>query len=213
MTTRATPAASVPRLLAHYRKEIVPALKQRFGLRNDLRVPRLRKIVVNMGVGAGAADVKAIEAAAQELTLITGQKAVVTRAKKSIANFKVKEGNLIGCKVTLRRRMMYEFLDRLVNVAIPRMRDFRGLSPNAFDGRGSYNLGITDQTIFPEIEVDKVTRTQGMNVTIVTSARTDEEARELLRLFGMPFRAKPAVVAGRDSNASAAATSSASVSA
>jgi len=185
-----TTTTETPRLLVYYRETIIPEMKKRFGLVNDLRVPAVKKVVVNMGVGIGASDIKAIESAVQELTMITGQKAVITRAKKAIANFKIKEGNPIGCRVTLRKRRMYEFLDRFINIAVPRIRDFRGLSPSSFDGRGAYSVGIAEQVIFPEIEGDKITRTQGMDVTIVTSAHTDEEARELLRLFGMPFRTK-----------------------
>ncbi len=175
-------------LWTKYQESIVPAMMERFGFANRLRVPRLKKVAVNMGVGAGVTDSKAIQAAVEELATITGQRPVVTRARKSVAGFKLREGMEVGCRVTLRGKMMYEFLDRLINVALPRIKDFRGLSPAAFDGRGNYSLGLTEQIVFPELEVDKLYRTQGMNVTIVTSARDDEEARELLRLFGMPFK-------------------------
>ncbi len=175
-------------LWTKYQESIVPAMMERFGFANRLRVPRLKKVAVNMGVGAGVTDSKAIQAAVEELAQITGQRPVVTRARKSVAGFKLREGMEVGCRVTLRGKMMYEFLDRLINVALPRIKDFRGLSPAAFDGRGNYSLGLTEQIVFPEVEVDKLYRTQGMNVTIVTSARDDEEARELLRLFGMPFK-------------------------
>ncbi len=175
-------------LWTKYQESIVPAMMERFGFANRLRVPRLKKVAVNMGVGAGVTDSKAIQAAVEELAQITGQRPVVTRARKSVAGFKLREGMEVGCRVTLRGKMMYEFLDRLINVALPRIKDFRGLSPAAFDGRGNYSLGLTEQIVFPEVEVDRLYRTQGMNVTIVTSARDDEEARELLRLFGMPFK-------------------------
>ncbi len=175
-------------LWTKYQESIVPAMMERFGFSNRLRVPRLKKVAVNMGVGAGVTDSKAIQAAADELALITGQRPVVTRARKSVAGFKLREGMEVGCRVTLRGKIMYEFLDRLINVALPRIKDFRGLSPAAFDGRGNYSLGLTEQIVFPEVEVDQLYRTQGMNVTIVTSARDDEEASELLRLFGMPFK-------------------------
>ncbi len=175
-------------LWKHYQESIVPALMERFGFSNRLRVPRLKKISVNMGIGIGVSDSKAIEAAVEELALITGQRPVVARARKSVAGFKLRDGMPVGCRVTLRGKIMYEFLDRLINIALPRIKDFRGLSPDAFDGRGNYTLGLTEQIVFPEVEVDKLYRTQGMDITIVTSAANDGEARELLRLFGMPFK-------------------------
>lgn len=176
------------RLLERYRKEIVPELSKRFGYTNPLQSPRLQKIVVNVGAGEGAQDPKIIEVCLQELALITGQRPVVTKAKKAISNFKIREGSTIGCKVTLRGRRMYEFMDRLVNVALPRIRDFRGLSPRSFDGGGHYTFGLTEQVIFPEIEYDKVEKTYGMDITFVIRSHSQEESRELLRLLGMPFR-------------------------
>jgi large subunit ribosomal protein L5 len=181
------PPAS-PRLKERYLKEIVPALMRRFGYRQAMEVPRLDKIVVSMGVGAATQDPKVLEGAMRDLAVITGQQPVITRAKRSIAQFRVRQKNPIGCKVTLRRNRMYEFLDRLVSLALPRIRDFRGLPPEAVDGRGNYNLGLREQSVFPEIDIDKVTRVQGMNVTIVTTAKTDEEALALLREFGLPLR-------------------------
>ncbi|MBI3317744.1 MAG: 50S ribosomal protein L5 [Candidatus Omnitrophica bacterium] len=186
MATATLPAP--PRLLQRYRKEIVPALMKRFGYKNPYEVPRLDKVVLNMGVGQGAADVKVIEQAAHEMGLIAGQKPVITRAKKAISNFKIKENQPIGVKVTLRRARMYEFLDRLVNIAMPRIRDFRGVSPQAFDQGGNYALGLTEQLIFPEIEYDKVSRVQGMDVVLCTTAKSRDEAHELLRLLGVPFK-------------------------
>ena len=177
-----------PRLLELYRKELVPAMMKRFNYKNVMQVPRLAKIVVNMGVGDAARDIKELDAAQQELALITGQKPKVTRSTKSISAFKVRKGNPVGCCVTLRGAYMYEFLDRLINVAIPRIRDFRGLPPDDFDGRGTHSMGIKEHLIFMELDYDKVSKTRGMNITTVTNAKTDEEARELLRLFGMPFR-------------------------
>ena len=177
-----------PRLLEQYRKEIVPAMMQKFGFKNKLQVPHLEKIVVNMGVGLGAHDIKPLEEASKELALIAGQRPVITKARKSISNFKVRKGSSIGCKVTLRASKMYEFLDRLVNVALPRIKDFRGLSRNAFDANGNYSLGITEQTIFPEVDIDKLKRLQGMDVTLVTTASTYDLAFELLKAFGFPFR-------------------------
>jgi len=179
---------SVPRLLEVYRKQVVPQMTERFNYKNRLQLPRLIKIVINMGVGQGAQDIKILEAAANDLATITGQKPIITRAKKAIANFKIKKGSPIGCKVTLRGAMMYEFFDRLINVALPRIKDFRGISPDAFDQNGNYALGISEQTIFPEVEYDKVQRVQGMDIIIVTNAKSAEEARELLRFMGMPFR-------------------------
>lgn len=176
------------RLKETYRNEIVDAMTKKFGYKNVMEVPKLDKIVINMGVGEAKDNAKVLDAAVNDLTIISGQKPVVTRAKNSIANFKLREGVAIGCKVTLRGDKMYEFLDRLVNLALPRVRDFRGVNPNAFDGRGNYALGIKEQLIFPEIEYDKVDKVRGMDVIIVTTAKTDEEARELLTLFNMPFK-------------------------
>jgi len=178
----------VPRLLEKYRNEIAPQMMQTFSLKNKLAVPRLEKIVVNMGVGEALTDIKILEKSMEELAAITGQKPILRRAKKAIANFKIRQGNPIGCKVTLRRAMMYEFMDRVVNIAIPRIRDFRGVSPNSFDKAGNYTLGITDQTIFAEIDYDRITRVQGMDITfVIKNAKSYEQAKELLRLFGMPF--------------------------
>ncbi|HOQ23953.1 MAG: 50S ribosomal protein L5 [Bacillota bacterium] len=177
------------RLREKYNQEIIPALKSRFGYKNVMQIPKLEKIVINMGVGEATADAKAIDAAVNDLTQIAGQKPVVTRAKKSIAAFKVRTGMPVGCKVTLRGERMYEFMDKLINLALPRIRDFRGVSPKAFDGRGNYTLGIREQLIFPEINYDKVDKIRGMDIVIVTTAKTDEEAYELLKLFGMPYRA------------------------
>ena len=172
-----------------YKDEIVPALQKKFQYKNVMEVPKLEKIVVNIGAGEAKENVKILENAAQDLMTITGQKPVYTKAKKSIANFKIREGMPIGCKVTLRGEKMYEFLDRLVNLALPRVRDFRGVNPNAFDGRGNYALGLREQLIFPEIEYDKIDKVRGMDIVFTTTAKTDEEARELLRLFNMPFAA------------------------
>ncbi len=178
----------MPRLLEKYKKEIVPELTKIFKYKNSLKAPQIKKIVINMGVGLGSQDIKILEQAMQELALITGQRPIITRAKKSIANFKIKKGAPIGCKVTLRGYRCYEFLDRLVNVALPRVKDFRGVSPDSFDKNGNYSLGMNEQIIFPEIEYDKVQRMQGLDITFVTSAKTNKEAYELLRLFGMPFQ-------------------------
>jgi large subunit ribosomal protein L5 len=181
----------IPRLLEKYRKEITAQMMQTFNLRNRLAVPRLEKIVVNMGVGEGLQDIKLLEKSMEELALITGQRPILRRAKKAIANFKVREGSPVGCKVTLRRAMMYEFMDRLLNVTLPRIRDFRGVSPESFDRGGNYTLGLNEQNIFPEIEYDKVTRQQGMDITfVIKNAKSTEQAKELLRLFGMPFKNK-----------------------
>jgi large subunit ribosomal protein L5 len=177
----------VSRLKETYKNEIVDAMIKKFGYKNIMEVPKLNKIVVNMGVGEAKENAKVLESAVKDLETITGQKAVLTKAKKSIANFKLREGQNIGCKVTLRGEKMYDFLDRLVNLALPRVRDFRGVNPDAFDGRGNYALGIKEQIIFPEIEYDKIDKVRGMDVIFVTTAKTDEEARELLRLFNMPF--------------------------
>ena len=176
------------RLREHYEKTVKPNLMKEFGYTNPLQAPRLEKIVVNMGVGEAVQDGKRVDAAVQELSLITGQKPVVTRAKKSIANFKLRENVPIGCKVTLRGARMYEFLDRLVNVALPRVRDFKGVPPKAFDGRGNYALGLKEQVIFPEIVYDKVDKVRGMDIIMVTTADTDEEAKALLTQLGLPFR-------------------------
>ena len=175
------------RLKDLYNDEIVDALTKKFGYKNVMEVPKLDKIVINMGVGEAKDNAKLLESAVKDLETITGQKAVLTRAKKSVANFKIREGLAIGCKVTLRGERMYEFLDRLVNLALPRVRDFRGVNPNSFDGRGNYSLGIKEQLIFPEIEYDKVDKVRGRDIIFVTTAKTDEEGRELLRLFNMPF--------------------------
>jgi large subunit ribosomal protein L5 len=176
------------RLKEIYKKEVMPALTKEFSYKNVFQVPRLEKVVVNMGLGEAVQNIKVLEAAIEELKQITGQKPVVTKARKSIANFKLRAGMPIGCMVTLRGERMYEFFDRLVNVSLPRVRDFRGVSPRAFDGRGNFSLGIREQIVFPEINYDKVERIQGMNISINTSALTDEEARKLLKLLGMPFR-------------------------
>ena len=176
------------RLYETYKNEIVDAMTKKFGYKNVMQVPKLAKIVVNMGIGEAKENSKVLDAAVAELETITGQKAVTTKAKNSIANFKLREGMPIGCKVTLRGDKMYEFLDRLINLSLPRVRDFRGVNPNAFDGRGNYALGIKEQLIFPEIEYDKVDKVRGMDVIVVTTAETDEEARELLTQFGMPFK-------------------------
>ena len=175
------------RLKEIYKSEIVEAMTKKFGYKNVMEVPKLDKVVINMGVGEAKENAKLLEAAVKDMETITGQKAVITRAKNSIANFKIREGMPIGCKVTLRGERMYDFVDRLINLALPRVRDFRGVNPNAFDGRGNYALGIKEQLIFPEIEYDKVDKVRGMDVIFVTTAKTDEEARELLTQFNMPF--------------------------
>jgi large subunit ribosomal protein L5 len=184
------PADYAPRLKGEYDERIVPAMTERFGYKNRMEVPRLDKIVINMGVGDATQDKKRVETAAAEMQRIAGQKPVITKAKKSIAQFKLREGMPIGCKVTLRRDRMYEFLDRLVTIALPRVRDFRGLSPKSFDGRGNYALGLKEQIIFPEINYDQIDTVRGMDVIVTTTAKTDEEARELLRLFNFPFPAE-----------------------
>lgn len=176
------------RLRELYQKELAPKLKQELQLKNTMQVPRIEKVVVNMGLGEAIQNIKVLESAVEELAMITGQKAVVTRAKRSIASFKLREDMPIGCMVTLRRDRAYEFVDRLINVALPRVRDFKGVSPKAFDGRGNYTLGIREQLIFPEIDFDKIDKVKGLNVTIVTTAQTDEEGRALLAGLGMPFR-------------------------
>ncbi|MFO0870166.1 MAG: 50S ribosomal protein L5 [Pirellulales bacterium] len=177
-----------PRLQERYETEVRGALAEKFGLKNPLAVPRLLKIVVNMGVGAATQDKKFLETSVEAMGQITGQKPVVTHSRKAIAGFKLREGMAIGCKVTLRRQRMYEFLDRLVSLALPRVRDFRGVSRKAFDGHGNYSLGLAEQLVFPELNPDKFTRVQGMNIAFVTSAKNDEQARELLRLLGLPFQ-------------------------
>jgi large subunit ribosomal protein L5 len=179
----------VPRLLERYEKEVLPALAQQLGRSNRLSLPKMDKIVINMGVGKAVSEKKYLEEALDAIKQISGQKPVVTLSRKSIANFKLRENMPIGCKVTLRGKRMYEFLDRLVSLALPRVRDFRGLDANAFDGRGNYNLGLTEQVVFPEINPDKFTGVQGMNITIVTTTTSNDEARELLRAFGMPLKA------------------------
>ena len=175
------------RLKEIYDSEIVAKMKEKFGYTNPMQVPKLDKIVVNMGVGEAKENVKVLESAVRDMEIIAGQKAVITKSKKSIANFKIREGMPIGCKVTLRGEKMYEFADRLINLALPRVRDFRGVNPNGFDGRGNYSMGIKEQLIFPEIEYDKVDKVRGMDICFVTTANTDEEARYLLTLFNMPF--------------------------
>ena len=175
------------RLKDIYKNEIVDAMIKKFGYKNIMEVPKLDKVVVNMGVGEAKENAKLLESAVKDMEIITGQKAVITKAKNSVANFKIREGMSIGCKTTLRGEKMYAFVDRLINLSLPPVRDFRGVNPNAFDGRGNYALGIKEQLIFPEIEYDKVDKVRGMDVIFVTTAKTDEEARELLRLFNMPF--------------------------
>ena len=202
-TTAAKPAAKskkeaehgddpggTPRLFDRYRTTIVPELMKQFAYTSVMQVPRLQKIAINMGVGDAVADGKLLEQAANDLEMIAGQKVVITKAKKSISNFKLREGMQIGIRVTLRRARMYEFLDRFISTAIPRIRDFKGVSDKSFDGRGNYTIGVKEQVIFPEIDVDKITRVLGMDITIVTSAKTDEEAMALLKQFGLPFRKK-----------------------
>ena len=176
------------RLKEMYKDEIVDAMIKKFGYKNIMEVPKLDKIVINMGVGEAKDNAKALESAVKDMETITGQKAVLTRAKNSIANFKIREGMPIGCKVTLRGEKMYDFADRLINLALPRVRDFRGVSAESFDGRGNYTLGLKEQLMFPEIQYDKIDKIRGMDIVFVTTAKTDEEARELLRLFGMPFK-------------------------
>ena len=176
------------RLKDRYNEEIAPALKERFGIENPMRIPRLEKIVVNMGVGEASQNSRALDGAMEDLATITGQKAQMRRARKSIAGFKIREGMPVGARVTLRGERMWEFLDRLVSVALPRVRDFRGISPNSFDGHGNYALGLSEQLIFPEISYDAIDTTRGLDVAVVTTTESDEEARELLRLLGMPFR-------------------------
>ena len=180
----------MPRLKDKYKNEVIKAMMAKFGYQNVMQAPRLEKVVINMGVGDAILNSKALDAAAADLAVITGQRPAITKAKKSIAAFKLRQGMKIGCKVTLRGNRMYDFVDKLFNVALPRVRDFRGVSPDSFDGRGNYSLGIKEQLIFPEIEYDKVEKVRGMDIIFVTTAKTDEEARELLRLLGMPFKAE-----------------------
>ena len=177
------------RLKEKYKNEVTQAMMQKFGYKNVMEIPKVEKVIINMGVGEAVGNPKVLDAAVSDMTLIAGQKPVVTRAKKSIAAFKIREGMPIGAKVTMRGERMYQFLDKLINISLPRVRDFRGISPKSFDGRGNYTLGIKEQLIFPEIEYDKVDKIRGMEIIVVTTAKTDEEARELLRLMGMPFSA------------------------
>lgn len=179
----------MPRLKDKYRNDVMQAMMQKFGYKNIMQVPKLEKVIINMGLGEAIQNSKIIDAAVGDLMIITGQKPVVTKAKKSIAAFKLREGMSVGAKVTLRGERMYEFVDKLFNIALPRVRDFRGISPKSFDGRGNYSMGVREQLIFPEIEYDKIDKVRGMDIIFVTSAKTDEEARELLKLMGMPFRA------------------------
>ncbi len=179
-----------PRLLERYRNEIVSEMMKLHGYKNKMAVPSLKKVVINIGLGEGAQDIKFLDAAQNELAMITGQKPVVTKAKKAIANFKIRKGSSIGCKVTLRKAMMYEFIDRLISVAIPRIRDFRGLSLKSFDGTGNYSFGLSEQSIFPEVDADKILKVHGMDITIVTTAKTEKETYELLKLIGLPFAKK-----------------------
>ena len=176
-----------PRMKAIYEDRVIAAMTEKFGYKNALEIPRIEKIVLNMGVGEATQDKKRVDQAASEMELIAGQKPVITKAKKSIAQFKLREGMAIGCKVTLRRERMYEFLDRFITIALPRVRDFRGLNPKSFDGRGNYACGLKEQIVFPEINYDRIDKVRGMDIIVTTSAKTDEEARELLRLFGFPF--------------------------
>jgi large subunit ribosomal protein L5 len=179
----------VDRLQEKYVKEVIPALTEKFGYKNVMQLPKIEKVIINMGVGEAVGNPKALDSAIADLTLIAGQKPILTRAKKSIATWKIRQGMPIGTKVTLRGLRMYQFLDKFMNVALPRVRDFRGVSANAFDGRGNYSVGLKEQLIFPEVEYDKVDKVRGMNIVVVTTAKTDEEARELLKLMGMPFSA------------------------
>jgi len=176
------------RLKEYYLKEVVPALTKEFDYKNRMEVPRIEKIVVNIGLGEAIQNIKILDSAVEELSMIVGQRPVITKAKKSIATFKLRQGMSIGCCVTLRSERMYEFFDRLVNVALPRVRDFRGISPKSFDGRGNFSLGLKEQIIFPEIDYDKIDKVKGMNISIITSAKTDDEARQLLKLMGLPFK-------------------------
>jgi len=182
------PSDYKPRLRDQFEQTVRPALTQQFGYKNRMQVPVITKVVLNMGIGEGVADRKKVDGAAADLSMIAGQKAVITKSRKSIATYKLRDGQAIGCKVTLRKQRMYDFIDRLINIALPRVRDFRGLNPKSFDGRGNYSLGIKEYTVFPEIDFDKVTDTWGMDITVCTTARTDEEARALLTAFNFPFR-------------------------
>lgn len=177
----------MPRLQEKYEKEVIPALMDKFGYKNVMEIPKLEKIVINMGVGEAKENQKVLESAISDLTKITGQKPITTKAKKSVANFKIRENMPLGCKVTLRKKTMYEFADKFINIALPRVRDFSGVSAKSFDGRGNYAIGVKEQLIFPEIEYDKIDKVRGMDIIFVTTAKTDEEARELLRFLGMPF--------------------------
>ena len=179
---------AMPRLQQRYQEEVLPALKKEFGYQNVMQVPKIEKVVLNIGMGEALTNAKSLDAAAGDLTAIAGQKPVFTKAKKSIANFKLREGNTIGVTVTLRQERMWSFLDRLMNIALPRLRDFRGINPDAFDGHGNYSLGLREQLLFPEIHYEKIDKVRGMAVTVVTTAKTDEESRRLLTLLGMPFR-------------------------
>lgn len=179
----------IPRLLEKYRLEIVSAMMQKFAFKSQYSVPRIDKIVVNMGVGEAIADIKILERSMEELALITGQKPIMRRTKKAISNFKIKENQAVGCKVTLRRNRMYEFMDRLINIAMPRIRDFRGVSTNSFDQAGNYTLGLTEQSIFPEIDYDRISRSQGMDITfVIKNSQSKEQSKELMKLFGVPFK-------------------------
>jgi LSU ribosomal protein L5P len=180
----------VSRLQEQYKKEILPALQKELGMSNVMQVPKVEKITINMGLGSALGDKKVLQSALEEMSLISGQKPMTCNARKSVASFKLREGNPIGCKVTLRKEKMYEFLDRLVSIAIPRIRDFRGLKPTAFDGRGNYNMGLTEQIVFPEIDFEKVTRVRGMDIAITTNAQSDEDAKKLLAMFNFPFKDK-----------------------
>lgn len=188
MSAATAPQAPAPRLLEKYNKEIVSALSQKLGRENRLSLPKLSKIVLNMGVGKALQDKERMKIAAEQLGLIAGQRAQITKSRVAVSGFRLRENSEIGCRVTLRGKRMYEFLDRLINLALPRIRDFRGINPKSFDGNGNYSMGLTEQLVFPEIDPDKVTFTQGMDITFVTTTKNDDEARELLRLFGMPFR-------------------------
>src|SRR5213080_1094109 len=191
----ATETREIPRLKRRFREELLPRLQSSRGFTNPMQVPRLEKIVINMGIGDSLKDGRLLDAALEDLSVITGQKALVTKARKSIAGFKLREGMAIGAKVTLRGDRMWEFVDRLLSTALPRIRDFRGLGPDAFDGNGNYTIGVTEQLIFPEIDYDKVAKVRGMDITIVTTAQDDDEARALLRALGFPFAGQPAVAA------------------
>jgi large subunit ribosomal protein L5 len=182
------PSDYKPRLIAHFEQTVRPALTQQFAYKNRMQVPKITKVVLNMGIGEGVADRKKVDGAAADLSMIAGQKAVITKSRKSIATYKLRDGQAIGCKVTLRKARMYDFIDRLINIVLPRVRDFRGLNPKSFDGRGNFSLGLKEYTVFPEIDFDKVTDTWGMDITVCTDARTDDEARALLTAFNFPFR-------------------------